>query len=134
MRSDQRPQPSPPSKGKGSPTKSGRAPAKAPKAPASVHVPHTSFKIGDILSKAATYQETPITDKAELRLHAELTRAPCHLITHYSQREKLTAKGARWNKELKTWTTTNPDIVRENRDVIIFVDGFVPPRHAMHLF
>jgi hypothetical protein len=90
--------------------------------------PHSSFNVDEILSKAASCQKSPITNKAELRLHEELSRTPCPIISEYSKKDKLHAMGCRWDKELKTWTTSNINIVREHRNVVIFIDGFLPPR------
>lgn len=80
------------------------------------------------LQKAKSARNEPITDKAELRLHKELSRTPCHILSEYRKKDMLSAKGARWDKELKSWTTANINIVRDHRDVIIFLDGFIPPR------
>lgn len=94
--------------------------------------PHTScFNVDEILQKAETSQKSPITNKAELELHKELSRRPCPIISEYRKKEKLAAMGCRWDKELKTWTTTNINLAREHRDVIIFIDGFLPPRCAV---
>jgi hypothetical protein len=90
--------------------------------------PHTSFNVDDILQQAATSQKSPITNKAELAMHKEISRRPCPILSEYRKKDKLAAMGCRWDKDLKTWTTTNINLAREHRDVIIFVDGFLPPR------
>ena len=92
--------------------------------------PHSSFNVDDILSRAELSQKTPITNKAEIAMHKELARRPCPIISEFRKKDRLSAMGCRWDKELKSWTTTSLNIAREHRDVIIFDDGFLPPRCA----
>jgi len=90
--------------------------------------PHSSFNVDEILGKALSCQKSPMTNKAELRLHEELSRTPCPIISEYAKKDKLHAMGCRWDKELKTWTSTNLNLVREHRNIVVFNDGFIPPR------